>query len=145
GVALTLCAFAVPSQASLFLAFSTTLTGGTFAENTATGNGTFSLSASSGILFNKLTVSFDPIAADNAAWTLTGLATPNSNCTSPRTGLASGASFGGTGTNNETSTANSEQFTFTLTAVPEPVSWLLMGTGLAAMIGIACKKRAAAV
>jgi hypothetical protein len=220
---LALCAVAVPGKASVFLAFSNTVTGGTFtipgAGNT---NTTLGIGALSGVIFNKLTVSFDSVAADNGAWSVTG--TGSGNCTNSSggtmslvgntlslwgaitgapfanlssgcnllasftdtngfkgvsssngtigtvslnnatsisesalllgdlsvagndtpAGLLAGSAIGGTSpTANSSFSANSEQFTFSLTQTPEPVSWLLMGTGLAAMIVMARKKRAA--
>jgi hypothetical protein len=224
GAALALGSLAVPSQASVFLAFSTTATGGTFAMPSGTTNGTFSLSAVSGVLFTRLTVTNDAISSDNGAFTLTG--TGSGNCTSasgatmslsgntlslwgaisgapfsnlssgcnllasftdtnsggftgvssgtgtsatvslnnatsitesalllsdlsvaasstPGTALLSGAGWSGSGSSGSFS-STSEQFTFSLVQTPEPFSFLLMGTGLAAIILIA-RKRSGAV
>jgi hypothetical protein len=220
--AMALCAFAVPSKASVFLAFSATAPGGgTYTMPSGTSNGTFSLATAS-ILFTTLIVSNDTFPGTNGTYTLTG--TGSGNCTNASgatlslsgstmtlwgaitgmAGLSSGCNSlvtftdsnsggftgittnGGTSStvslNNATSisesatlltdlhvasntspgalgggagwssgsggngsfTANSEQFTLALVQTPEPVSFLLVGTGLLAMICIAKKKSAAA-
>src|SRR3979409_2433913 len=72
GIALSLCVFAVPSHASVFLAFGTTLTGGNFTIPGAGNSTTLSLGTLSGVIFNRLVVSNDAFAADNGSFTLTG-------------------------------------------------------------------------
>src|SRR3954464_10759408 len=79
GAALALCAFVMPGQASVFLAFSATAPGsGTFTMPSGTSNGSFSLATAS-ILFTTLTVSNDAFAGTNGAYTMTGTGT--GNCT----------------------------------------------------------------
>jgi hypothetical protein len=209
----------VGNASPVALAFTTTLAGGSWAITNGGGSFTtgnnYALSSMSGVLFKTLTVTNDPIPADNQAYTITGTGT--GNCTSSSggtlqmssntltlygaiTGLSgistgcnalltmtgsftgtyitnssgqfafagltsiggdaqlladlgltgySSALAAGSGINTsggsvasgiDTYTANSEQFTLNLTAAPEPLSFGLMGAGLAALIFKARKR-----